>query len=376
MFGDYQLFILADIFAYLIIIALLWRTQKIGNSCYNNKRRYYISVILFFFICIYAYFDTDYFHYRDIVHTIAYGYNRSNIEDIYIEIVQLVDANYFLFRLLIWGTAIILSLWLAKVSRLYLPLFLFIFVGLFVSKFAYARVSLAMALAFSAIPLLFREERTSLIKVILGICLLSSSVIFHKTAFFAILIILVASLTINMGKKKLNLYLLLFPVFILLVDNIVLPYIFSDGESLNKYIDIESAQGYMKASKISGRGIGIIIANILERTPYYLVVLLYVKLIYRKQLNQFPIHIKMFANVTFYIVTISTIFLFITSVNTSILYYRFLYFSIIPGAAFLTYCIQNKISYKFARSIVLIGVLGSVYLFAYRFYLSFFEVNF
>ena len=367
MFGPIQLFVLADILAYLLIILLLWRTQTIKVKSNFN---FSIAVLLFMFICVYAYYDTDFFHYEDAVEDIMKGYN-THMEDVYIDLIHWVGGSSFAFRCIVWGFAILACLLIGNSAQLYNPLFIFVLVSVFVTKFAYGRVSLAMSLCFLSIPLMLVRSK-KILKVLLGLVCLSCSFFFHKSAVFGILVVLLSIFTIKINKKWMYLYLFLFPLFVVAIDRVIIPYVFSLDSQNFEYINVESVQSNMEAEEMKSIGLGLIVSRMLEWTPYYLIVFLYIKLIKKGYFSCFPSIIKVFANCSFFIITISTALLLTTSANMSILFYRLLYFSIIPNSVLLAYCLENNYFRRYSKRVVIIGIIGVLYRLSYSYYLSYF----
>ena len=365
-FESFLMIFIADVFMYLMIISLLSYTLK--KNAFQYKSRYYISVIYLIIFCMFPVYDTDYFHYMQIIKNLTMG-GKTNLEDFYINLVNLVDGSYTLFRLIVWGTAICLSIWLSKISNINKSLFLFILVGVFITKFAYTRAFLAMITGIVSVPLLFKKD-SDFKHILLGIILLLLSLNFHKSAAFTLPMILISFLCLKMNKRNIKIYFLLYPIAFLLM-NALLKYIVNFDSSESE-LAVNSAQYYLQSTGSYGFGISTMISYLTNRSVYYLIVILYICLVYKGYFAQFPRHIKMFANLSFFIITISTLFYFITSLNANAFYYRFLYFSMVPNAVLLTYCISNRIYYKFSKFIVLFGILGVLYTFMYNFYASFF----
>ena len=74
-----------------------------------------------------------------------------------------------------------------------------------------------------------------------------------------------------------------------------------------------------------------------------------------------------------YIILISSVFLISDSMNTYVLYYRFLYFAIIPTVIVLAYFYSNNILPKFTKTTINTGIVSTVYLLVYALYCSTFN---
>ena len=119
------------------------------------------------------------------------------------------------------------------------------------------------------------------------------------------------------------------------------------------------------------RGIGEIIRNILERSPYYLTSVISFWALLKRE-NQYPSSIKAFFVLQIIIVLMSTAFLFTSKViSMEVIYIRFLRFAFIPTSIVLAFLYENGYKHKYIKTVVGIAILGSVYSLLYSFYSSF-----
>ena len=141
-----------------------------------------------------------------------------------------------------------------------------------------------------------------------------------------------------------------------------------DTNDISSYL--QKGQMYMSAEGRL-RGIGEIIRNILERSPYYLTSVISFWALLKRE-NKYPSSIKAFFVLQIIIVLMSTAFLFTSKViSMEVIYIRFLRFAFIPTSIVLAFLYENGYKHKYIKTVVGIAILGSVYSLLYSFYSSF-----
>ena len=165
------------------------------------------------------------------------------------------------------------------------------------------------------------------------------------------------------GKRILPFILVLVLISIYLLRTYIVKFMLWDVED---NLILSTGQAYLETEQ-SSNGWGIIIHNILQRTPYYLLCYLYYLLIKNDSLvldNQ----IRYYGTSLVIIVIISSLFLLDFGFNTYALYYRFLNFGMIPATLLISYCKEKKLFPKYVNAIVIIGILAAVYSLSYSLY--------
>lgn len=330
------------------------------------KSTWFIFSLLLSF-CVFAFFDTDFFHYQWNYLNIQRGHEeRSNFEDIYVFIGQNV-SDYLLFRCIVWGTAIFCLFKTFRVLRLDFNQAILIFVSIGLLKFAYARASLAMAIIYLGLALYATQKNalTKPIKIFLSLAVIACAFYFHKSAAFGIAIAILSLIPLN--KTRLTVLIALFPVCVLIVQYGLYDFIMSmdsDSESFS----VQTAQTYLN-TEYAARGISGIIRIIIERTPYYTTFLLIVISIYKHIYARFNYNVKVFLNATFYVIYVASILLFVRA-EVTVFYYRFLYFASIPMAIALSYYSYLRQFSKWIKFAVIIGLTAELYTLSYSLYIQ------
>lgn len=359
-------------------LLVLMNIIMIGCNCLVLKKslkapyhttigKYRLGVFMCLLFCLFSFWGTDWFHYLEDYFFIRDGY-RTNLEDVYVWIIQNISPNYICFRLVVWGTALYLFVKTANNLSVSKELVLLLFSIIYIIWFAYARATLAMAMAFYGYSLIIKNSH-KFKSVLLGIVILLSSYFFHKTAAFAIGIVALALLLKRFPRYTLWILLISFPLAIVLakigVASFMLTDINGDGDMASY---MATGQRYMEKD-LSTHGIGAILHSMLERIPYYLTAYLGFGIIRQKTMI-LPSDIKAFIVLQILLVFISSIFAFDLGVNTSTIYVRFLRFAAIPTTIVMAYLYQCGYRHKFVKRTIQIAVCGTLYALFYSFYIA------
>ncbi len=129
----------------------------------RNKRLASFIHVLIMVYCLTSYYDPDYYGYVRIVN------GESPIpERIYEHIINATFHSNLLFRLVVWGGALLIYNKIIKLYKLSIYTFDYIFVIAFLMLFAYARASLAMVVYFLGIAYLTRQRGLKLLNILLS----------------------------------------------------------------------------------------------------------------------------------------------------------------------------------------------------------------
>ena len=353
----------------IILLSLLVFTLK--DALYPphmvSLAKYRIALSLCIVFCVFSFWGTDWFHYFEQFPMLQSG-EKGHMEDVYVWIVQNLSPNYLIFRLIIWGGAFYLFIKILKDLDISIDLALLFFAIYSIIWFSYARVTLAMCIAYCGGTIIFRTEKR-FITLILGFALLYISTYFHKSAVFAVFIVFLAYIYNVNAKNALRLTVILFPIMVIYAKLIVSQFMLIDAESADDMMSeyLVSGQNYMsKNSTVSGWG--TIIARILERTPYYLIAFLGIRTLFSDMYDEIPSNVRSFIIIQILIVVFSSVFIFDFNANTKILYGRFLRFDAIPTVIVMTYLYELGIYSRLVDASILVAGLGSVYALLYTLY--------
>lgn len=315
-------------FSYLICYCI-GSALSIGYSSVGGvQERKKAGLVFLCFFSIYAVFyciDSDYFRYREFcvyADRIIEYYHK---ERIYCYMALLVRQNYELYRLLIWGSALVLtyiSVRLINGPVLYSLLFLF---ASFADKFCYGRFSLATAFFFLGVVIVSKFYHRKKIYVASGIVLILLSILFHRSMIIGIITFPITLISIN-DKQKLILVSLLS-----VVASLFLFLFVSDTSSLLGEEYESTIDGYMTAIE-GGRWDRNSIKNILSSlwgwSSFYIPFIIVTKKIFTCPISEFK-EIKALYKVTYGFILIASIMLIVFGFNNPF-FYRVLFMTMIP----------------------------------------------
>lgn len=337
---------------------------------YNAK---ILNVRLFQILCfcfvLFAFWGMDWFYYRDLYPELLLG-NEGHMEPIYVFIAQKLSCGYISFRAIIWGIGLLLVFSIINRLPISRSLALAIFGVVYLIWFSYARVSLAMALAYWGLLLLYSPSKNRLISYILGTLAIVASFYFHKSSLFAVGMVTLAWVTGKMNRK-LFLFILL---IVILLGGFLLPTFFTtfmlqDSSSVDGLLGkgIQYGQHYM-GMNANRFGPGALIQNTLERIPYYLLAWQCYKMQFSNKSYNIPKNIMLFMRLFLYIVIFSTLFLFNSNLNMMVVYERFLRFAAIPATIILAYFWENKFYPNLTKFTLYMAIFSTIYAVVYAMY--------
>lgn len=352
-------YILIVLLGYIVLKYIYKPALTSTNRFSNHRKNYGICIILL--ICVFAVQDTDYFHYETALSAMQQG-AILHFEDAYYIIGEIVQYNYLLFRFVVWGCA--LSLFLVTIKRFNVPIavVLFFFVTMYLTKFSYARASLAMSIGLFGFSFVVKPIRWRYVSYVIGVSVIAVSLLFHKSAVFMFPIYLLS--LFRMNRYTICISVILFPLGFYLISEYGIALLMGADEG---DLIAESAQGYlMKDTQKSG--IAALILKVLSRTPYYIFLFIMIKGIMDNLYTSIPTYQRAIVNVSIYVISFASLFLFDYSVNTTIMYYRFLYYSILPLSIVIPILFNMKKYSKMVKISCTMGFYAVVYEILYSFY--------
>ncbi len=214
---EVYIWVIVDILLFNILVCPLYLNIKIvsGRVFYyyqESKGALIFIFLLLLFFCIYDKTSGDYFHYEEkILEVEKYHSWDPGIEDFYNILIEQTFYSYFLFRLIIWGTSLLLFHKLLKMMKLESVLAYAIFALVLLRYFSYGRYTLAISVFLLGFAYLRLEKN-----YLLGILLMLLAPIFHKSILILYPTLMLLFLPLN---KKTLLFLVLLGVVILQIVN-------------------------------------------------------------------------------------------------------------------------------------------------------------
>lgn len=356
----YSLYIFFDI---LIFIVLYFTSTS--NLRYNKRSTNFVIIFGILLFCLFSFWGTDYFHYKEIFNNYKQFNAQSNLEPIYFIFCD-IAPSYFFFRLLVWGIAVYLlnkTLHRLQITR---SIFLYLFICFFLLRFSYARVSLAMVILFWGYSYLIKPiAKVPTMSRILGIILIMLSCFFHKSIVMAV--VLFPFTFIKLTKFRIGILVILFPILAYIVDNYLFVYVLTSGYLKEDSIEMSAFLNYSQMDQAQ-RGIGAKLAFILELFPLYAIVLylIYKQIVHKQTLNNEYSRLLTYA---FAILYCSSLFAFI-KIGSDVFYYRYMYMMYIPLILYIASYLCKYGRTKILTIICAIAVLAQLYQLLYSLYIS------
>lgn len=373
MFDKPTLFLVSiDVFVQILIFVCLSPVLTKKKNVSPLRLRAAIFLVVLF--CVLAFWSGDWYHYREVYGKLnEYANMESHMEDIYVFLMRHVCPTYLSFRLLVWGIA--LGLYYLTIKRLGLNQnYAWLIFGLgFLPYFSYARVSIVPAMlllgsTFVTMPFLQRRYQS----ILFGLMLIMLSVFFHKSAFLGIAVMLFSIVVPQTTKNSWFYFLIGFIVASFALKYLfqyVLTMDFSDEAAISRFA--EKTKGTVSSSFYGNNGIGPLVSRLSEHIPYFLTAFL----AFRIQNNYTgPKGIMTIIKFEFYMVFFSLLFLMDLGSSTSLLYGRYLRFSILPGSITLAYAYQYGLFEKYTKRLIVLSVCCGFYLVLYMLWCKFMDL--
>lgn len=325
------------------------------------KGRSVILYICTIILTIAAYTRGDFFHYAEVVQT---GNNIEHMESIYIWLTKVVHGNYLLWRLMVFGGALLLYQQIIKRFGLESRLSTFVFLICFILVFNYARASLAFAVYFYGLSYLIKPSRNRILGYVFGIVILTCSQFFHNSA----IVLIVLTPIILTPLNKWPMILMVVVVALLYVNKIydsILEYMWSiEGEeTANVFLYYQQNEAIKFQGGLSGS-----FMNLLEYGLFYAPFFIITKDLFFNHIKADSVSIILY-KVLFGIILIATVFAL--SSTTTVYFYRVLYMGLIPLCVELVYMFEKEfLSKTHLRFCVYFGLTYCVYSTLYGIYLK------
>lgn len=295
-------------------------------------------VILFF--CLYAFWDTDYFSFAAIFYE-----GLENFRDpIYYYISKISFGSYIIFRLWIWGVAILLLRDIARRFGLNQNNFCYIFAVFFLLTFSYARVSLGMALYFWGLSFLLIKDKRWFGRIIRIFASFVLAYLSHRSML--VVILLTPWAFVKLTKRKVMLFAILSPFVVIgvqaILGNIIAGKLLS-GESEFA----QSASDYAQSAIEISFNWKWRLITILRYWSFYIALgyILYV-LYFKNKYEYCSSAVQSLLTLTLFIVIIAATILVVAGnrmLGLWLVGYRYLYMAGIPLCIIISYLYQNRV---------------------------------
>ena len=323
---------------YVALSCLGFRVFKYGKYSWNNLSGPILFTVLSVILSVTYCNGTDFFTYKSFVHD-TYGTEVMHLEAVYGYILFLISNNYFLFRVIVWGLAVLFILRASErmgLSKYYVLFFLMLS---FYSIFSYARVSLAMAIFFDGVSFVVPKvgKRTAL-KVMVGIAIMLLSVVFHRSLL--VLVALALPVLLPANRKIFAAFLVIIPIAFFIAGRYFgdLIMMSSEAESMS---DISYLMDTYSAREVESANWKGMIRKVLQYSLIF-IPLIYSAVVADRRKNEMDWQMRVLLR--FCIVTVVLSFsTFFLSFESAVMFYRILNMVIIPLSMLIVAMLQKKL---------------------------------
>lgn len=324
----------------------------------NRKKKLpeFITWLLLIVFVLYAFWDTDYFSFRHIFYTSLEGFR----DPLYYYLSILSFKSYTIFRLLIWGTALLLFYKTSRRFNLPSNYTAFIFAIFFLLTFSYARVSLGMALYFYGLSFVIKPSTYYRVESkVWGLLFICLSYLGHRSLVALILLTPLSLLKLDRQNFK---QIAVFGTIIGIVTARLISGLMTGdislgenmgavGEAADKYANITVEMTYNWKFSL--------MRNLRFFSIYIACAYIVWKTIYSDSSKYISIYIKKLSTFCIGLLIFSVSFLTVPSWGADIISYRYLYMLGIPLCLIITYLATN--GFASYRTIILLLILAFLY---------------
>lgn len=332
---------LATLLMYIVFFVVIQKRSNKGETVKTVLMLGFMTVFSLFY-CI----NSDYFNYRMVVNNPIKYFTEGTIEVTTFAIASFVDGNYELFRLIIWGSAILFYFLASKFLKLNSYVSLLLWFVFFNGIIFYARATLAMAIFFLGAAIIIRGKK-NIFSFLLGLAIMVVSIFFHREMMVAVGLSPVMFIKIskkNYKKILLAVLILVIPATFIIINN---PSLLNDITNNDTYADrFNSYQDEMAEGTWGGQNIFGYMIIIIRYIIYYFMIFTIAKVFLRKQDEQdehFVMMRKMFQLASAIIVVASLFFIIF---GFGVFFYRIIFISAIPLSLVLSYLYTNRLISK------------------------------
>ena len=353
------------LFNVIIWFFLFLLTNRQIKTTYNNQQQniYFIGGCLIIIYSTFGFNSGDFRHYAELYNDLVKSQFIVHVEPFYFWLCKILPNDYYLWRLMIWGSATIFLIKTFKRINTNPQFALLIFTLILMMYFHNPRQTLGYTVLYYGITLLFyhkENKQTKPYNMLIGLIWVSLSFFLHKSMF--IFILLMAFSLIPLGKKLLILSLIAFPIVyksITYISSYILLNSFANETSQ------ESGTGYLESDFRIDINTNGILRLIIERLPIFLLMFYAIRNIYFKN-EKVQYGLKVFLQYTYWLIYIS--YLFNGQEVSAFLTNRFWDASLYPLTIFLAGYLYKKPRSRFIKNCFYLLILSNLYNLSYTIY--------
>ena len=338
--------VLYCIAVFTLFIVLFYR-KYVTKALVQSTKADLALIIAAFVLIITACIDGDWFHYGEMVHDYDLTPNATNYgEPVYFYIINTVNKNYLLFRIIVWGLAFWMTCMAFKRFEINPNIAVFFLIAVFLVKFNYARATLGMASYYLGLSFLLKPRKSlSHINWLLAILFLFGAYVFHHSMLVLIILTITAFLPFDKPVVIMAMAICL-PLLasalkssLNLVDMLDNEYL---SEKLDKYMELDKGRSNIFGIIASFFGYGVFLIPVIMDTVAVL-----------KNHTIVSGMIKRLFRITLSTLLFSLSFLFM-GLDSNVFVYRFMFMTFIPITIVTVYLFEHHCIDKKRYSIIVL----------------------
>lgn len=206
-------------FLYIYVIKKQYKRTLYRPISKDYSRLVPPSMLALFLFAVTCFTDGDFFHSIDFVQSmksISYITDGIHYEKVYQYLAVYVGANYLLWRIVIWGSAVLLICLTSKRLKLNIQLVGLLLFIIFANDIGYSRSTLAQSIYFFGLSFLIVPLKNGprILSFIIGLGIIYLATIFHKSMWLLVGTTFVI-FTPNIYNKKGKLTFFLYIAFLI-----------------------------------------------------------------------------------------------------------------------------------------------------------------
>lgn len=343
-----------NLYCFLLYCVLLLTSLR-GNVLWLNVQESYrgrtwilaVGLLLFALTC---FMNEDFFHYQEVMSLYkdrVFGDQEAAVEEFYQYLIYYINGDYFLFRLVVWGSSLALIILAARKFGANVYHTLFIVLAGFIVTYSYARATLAMAtFSLGAVMICMAvDKRWKVIPLIIGMCIVASSIYFHRS-MLPMIALAMLWLFIPWKKTVAKYSMWLFPLFVALFY-VVIKIAFEELFTIAEMVDDESGtmnkfEIYAEKEAVKSNVKGYIHLALQYSTFYLPMFILSTVFRSDKVLQIVDKRVIWLYSLACLMVAFATSLLFL-DMDNSILFYRYLFMTFIPLSILIAYTKDTRV---------------------------------
>ncbi|MGM9842626.1 MAG: EpsG family protein [Muribaculaceae bacterium] len=348
---------------YTILCFIFWVVLLIAyrKSYFLYTKRHTNWIVFGTFVtifCVFALGEWDTYYYHGLYDKMVFLDRKYHVEDFYFWLIRTIPFSYYLWRLAVWGSAVVLMAWTFKLNKLNNECVAFLFVLILLQQFSFTRASLGVAMLLFAVSLFLNAKTESMYYYVFAIAGCIASYFLHKSMPLFLLMSILALCPIN--KTTFWALVIAFPILRMVIIPFVMDFIASGYLSEKT---TEFAESYLDREKIVLNFKGLI-QSVIKYAPLYITFFILIKEYIFKKIF-LPPNIRLFFHLAFILFYISSLFLgqetsnFVTSRTEHVMFFPLT----IVMAYYMTTTYKRTRSLKFA---LFMFALSTAYYYAYN----------